>query len=259
MRSFSVLCFLPMNGAGPSAPEPGDSRGVTTGGTMGSRALGSDIERHEVHGATHGCGSGTTSGPADPAHQHHPLRQTTFGRPNVEPTTTPPRFPPTTPPGRPWGMAMRQPNVDAAEAQPRAPTLNWRLCTDEGDPHADNGAPSWPPPQASSAAPVDHAANPMAQLQQELQQEERDCAKLRQEIHQQQEGLNAQAGCTAQQMRTPTWPLYCSAQVAHAANTLAWCDRNRTSATRIGTRHGTAARLPCLSPCCGRAARSSSW
>ena len=42
-----------MNGAGPSAPEPGDSRVVTTGGTMGSRALGSDIERHEVHGATH--------------------------------------------------------------------------------------------------------------------------------------------------------------------------------------------------------------
>ena len=49
---FAVLCFLPMNGAGPSAPEPGDSRGVMTGGTMGSRALGSDIERHEVHGAT---------------------------------------------------------------------------------------------------------------------------------------------------------------------------------------------------------------
>ena len=48
-----------MNGAGPSAPEPGDSRVVTTGGTMGSRALGSNIERHEVHGATHGCGSGT--------------------------------------------------------------------------------------------------------------------------------------------------------------------------------------------------------
>ena len=45
-----------MNGAGPSAPEPGDSRVVTTGGTMGSRALGSDIERHEVHGATQGVG-----------------------------------------------------------------------------------------------------------------------------------------------------------------------------------------------------------
>ena len=41
-----------MNGAGPSAPEPGDSRGVTTGGTTGSHALGSSIERHEVHGAT---------------------------------------------------------------------------------------------------------------------------------------------------------------------------------------------------------------
>ena len=40
---------------------------------MATRVLGSDIERHEVHGATHGCGSGTTSGPADPAHQHHPL------------------------------------------------------------------------------------------------------------------------------------------------------------------------------------------
>ena len=50
---FAVLCFLPMNGAGPGAPEPGDSRGVTTGGTTGSRALGSDIERHGVHGATH--------------------------------------------------------------------------------------------------------------------------------------------------------------------------------------------------------------
>jgi len=70
---FAVLCFLPMNGAGPSAPEPGDSRGVTTGGTMGSRALGSDIERHEVHGATHGCGSATTPGPASPAQQHHSL------------------------------------------------------------------------------------------------------------------------------------------------------------------------------------------
>ena len=46
-----------MNGAGPCAPEPGDSRGVTTGGTTGSRALGSDIERHEVHGATQEVGT----------------------------------------------------------------------------------------------------------------------------------------------------------------------------------------------------------
>ena len=34
-----------MNGAGPGAPEPGDSRGVMTGGTTGSHALGSSIER----------------------------------------------------------------------------------------------------------------------------------------------------------------------------------------------------------------------
>ena len=93
---------------------------------------------------SHGSGSSPNPGPrlGEQMVQHHPLRQTTFGRPDVEPTTTPPRFPPTTPPGRLWGMAMRPPNVDAAEAQPRAPALNGRFCTDEGDPHADNGAPS---------------------------------------------------------------------------------------------------------------------
>ena len=122
-------------------------------------------------------------------------------------------------------MAMRPPNVDAAEAQPRAPALNGRFCTDEGDPHADNGAPSWPPPQASSAAPVDHTANLMAQLQQALQQAERGRAQLKQELHRQQGSLNAQAGYTAQQMRAADWPLYCSVQAAHAANTLAQWER----------------------------------
>ena len=70
-----------MNGAGPGAPEPGDSRGVMTGGTTGSHALGSSNERHEVHGATHGRGSGTTSGSAGPAHQHHPPQH----RKDIEP------------------------------------------------------------------------------------------------------------------------------------------------------------------------------
>ena len=41
-----------MNGIGPRAPEPGDSRVVTTGGPRATRMLGPDTERHEVHGAT---------------------------------------------------------------------------------------------------------------------------------------------------------------------------------------------------------------